>query len=31
LSDGTEAELKSGGKNILVTKDNLDEYVDLLL
>ena len=30
LSDGTEVELKKGGKLITVTKDNLDEYEKLL-
>lgn len=31
LSDGTEVELKSGGKDITVNKENLKEYIDLIL
>lgn len=31
LSNGTEVELKRGGKGIKVTKSNLNEYIELIL
>ncbi|CDW84904.1 hect e3 ubiquitin [Stylonychia lemnae] len=31
LSDGSEVELKQNGKDIIVNKENLDEYCDLIL
>lgn len=30
LSNGTEVELKAGGRSIPVTKENLDEFIELL-
>ncbi len=30
LSNGTEVELKAGGRTIPVTKENLNEYIELL-
>lgn len=31
LSDGTEVELKLGGRGIKLTKENLPEYIELLM
>ena len=31
LSDGSEVELEEGGRNKALTKDNLDEFIKLMI